>query len=121
MAARYAAFVLGDAAFLFKTLHAQHDDHPAGLEALARSLRDGRKHVRYVGLTILDARPADATGAAQVLFHAEVRARGRDVSFVELSTFLHDGVGWRYLAGQTRAARAVPRWRDATIETFAQG
>ena len=34
-----------------------------------------------------------------------VRAAGRDVSFVERSYFLRDGVGWRYLAGETRAAR----------------
>ncbi|MCA9575139.1 MAG: YchJ family metal-binding protein [Polyangiales bacterium] len=120
MASRYAAFVLGDAAFLYKTLHPQHDEHAHGLEALARSVR-AQKQVRYLGLTILDARPADTTGAATVLFHAQVRARGRDVSFVELSYFLHDGTGWRYLAGETRPARDMRRWREATIDSFAQG
>lgn len=105
MAARYAAFALGDAAFLHRTLHPQHDDHAAGVAGIAKTLRAQAKSVRYQGLRILDSRAPDATGAAQVLFHASVRAAGRDVSFVERSYFLHDGAGWRYLAGETRAAK----------------
>ena len=105
MAARYAAFVLGDAAFLHRTLHPQHEDHAAGVKGVEGALRKQAKSVRYVGLRILDSREPDASGAAQVLFHASVRSAGRDVSFVERSYFLHDGTGWRYLAGEPRAAR----------------
>jgi SEC-C motif-containing protein len=107
MAARYSAFVLGDAAFLHRTLHPQHDDHAAGVAGVTKALRAQAKSVRYQSLRILDSREPDASGAAQVLFHVSVRASGRDVSFVERSYFLHDGVGWRYLAGETGAARDV--------------
>jgi len=34
-----------------------------------------------------------------VLFYAVVKARGKDVSFVELSSFANSGDGWRYLFG----------------------
>ena len=105
MAARYAAFVMADAAFLHRSLHAQHDDFDAGVAGIAKLLRAQAKSVRYQGLRILDSREPDASGAAQVLFHASVRSAGRDVSFVERSYFLHDGTGWRYLAGEPRAAR----------------
>jgi SEC-C motif-containing protein len=107
MAARYSAFALGDAAFLYRTLHPQHDDHPAGVAGVTKALRAQAKSVRYQSLRILDSREPDESGAAQVLFHVSVRASGRDVSFVERSYFLHDGVGWRYLAGETSAARDV--------------
>lgn len=107
MAARYSAFVLGDAAFLHRTLHPQHDDHAAGVAGVTKALRAQAKSVRYQSLRILDSREPDASGAAQVLFHVSVRASGRDVSFVERSYFLHDVVGWRYLAGETGAARDV--------------
>ena len=105
MAARYAAFVLGHAAFLHRTLHPQHDDHAAGVLGVELALRAQVKSVRYQALRILDSRDPDESGAAEVLFHVSVRAAGRDVSFVERSYFLHDGEGWRYLAGETCAAR----------------
>lgn len=118
MAARYAAFVMGDAAFLHRTLHTQHEDYAQGVEGIRRALRGQGRKVRYQGLTILDTRAPDATGAAQVLFHASVRSGGRDLAFVERSYFLHDGTGWRYLAGETCPARELPRWRDLDIDGF---
>lgn len=113
MAARYSAFALGDAAFLHRTLHPQHDDFAAGAASIAKLLRAQAKSVRYQGLRILDSREPDASGAAQVLFHVSVRAVGKDVSFVERSYFLHDGVGWRYLSGETRSAASSSSWLAA--------
>jgi SEC-C motif-containing protein len=118
MAARYAAFVLGDAGFLHRTLHKQHDDYAAGIDGMRRALRAQGKKVRYQGLTILDERDADASGAACVLFHAAVRSGGRDVSFVELSYFVHDGAGWRYLAGEPCLARELRGFSDMDIAAF---
>ena len=102
MRSRYAAFVKQDAAYLFRTLHADHDDKAAGEAALKRSLRAQKGRVVYQGLTILETVEPDAEGAAQVRFHARVKARGADQSFEERSVFLHDGVGWRYLAGSLK-------------------
>lgn len=103
---RYAAFALKDTAYLFRTLDAEHEDHDRGEEAYARAIRGSQ--LRYMGLTLLDAAPPDDAGIARVLFLAKVFDRGRDLSFVELSDFRHDGDGWRYLSGVNAPARALP-------------
>ena len=58
---------------------------------------------------------------ARVLFHATVFEKGRDRSFVELSTFAHDGTGWRYLSGEARAPGAPVELAALTIDTFSGG
>jgi len=44
----------------------------------------------------------DGEGIARVLFLARIFEKGREGSFVELSEFAHDGVGWR---SRRRSAR----------------
>ena len=63
-------------------------------------------------LTILDAKDAE------VLFLAAVFEKGKDRSFVELSSFARDGAAWRYLSGETRAARDVADPAALTIDSF---
>lgn len=100
MRSRFSAFAKGDAAYLWRTLHPDHDDRATGDEAaLRRQVTAQRGKVVYRALTILDVTPPDEDGAATVTFHADVRARGKDASFTERSTFVHDGTGWRYLCG----------------------
>jgi SEC-C motif-containing protein len=66
--------------------------------------------LKYMRLTILDAKDAE------VLFLAAVFEKGKDRSFVELSSFARDGGSWRYLSGQSREASAI---RDVTRLTIA--
>ncbi len=54
---------------------------------------------QFPGLVVMDRRPPDEHGVAQVLFFAKVFEKGKDRSFVERSDFRHDGTGWRYLSG----------------------
>ncbi len=68
---------------------------------------------------ILDREGPDPDGIARVLFHVTMRVEGKDASFAELSSFAHDGAGWRYVGGVTRACR-VDRARDLTIAAFAR-
>jgi SEC-C motif-containing protein len=96
MRSRYAAFALGDAGYLWRTLAEGHEDRATSFEVFARAIRGARGR-RYTGLAILEARTRGR--AAEVLFCAGLSDRGQDVSFVELSDFEHDGVGWRYLSG----------------------
>jgi SEC-C motif-containing protein len=101
MRSRFAAFAVGDAEYLWRTLHAEHEDRAhAKAEALV-SLKSAARALKYMRLTILDAKDE------QVLFLAAVFEKGSDRSFVELSTFAHDGTGWRYLAGESRDGRDV--------------
>jgi SEC-C motif-containing protein len=106
MRSRFAAFALGRWGYLWDTLHPDHEDRDRDREAFARDLERSQKAVRYLRLSILDASAPDADGAATVRFFAEVRASGRDRSFVERSTFVHDGHGWRYLCGTIEPAPA---------------
>jgi uncharacterized protein YchJ len=100
MRSRFAAFVKADAAYLWRTLHADHDDRRASSqETLEQTLSAQRGKVIYRTLKILEVTAPDAYGAATVTFHASVRTRGKDASFTERSTFVHDGTGWRYLCG----------------------
>jgi uncharacterized protein YchJ len=103
MRSRYAAFVMGEHDYLYDTLHPDHDEHAAGRAAYIDPIARARPHRRYLGLEILETRGADAEGVALVRFAVRARERdqrrARDVSFTELSRFVHDGKGWRYLFG----------------------
>jgi SEC-C motif domain protein len=113
MRSRYAAFALGEAEYLVRTLHEEHRDRGLPRADLLRSLRGARDRLRYPSLAILDHRCAG--GAGEVLFAAGVVERGRDCSFVELSDFEHDGTGWRYRSG-ILLPRAEIRCAPAELE-----
>jgi SEC-C motif-containing protein len=99
MRSRYAAFALKEVDYLWRTLHADHDDRSRPAADVLREFREASRTNRYMGLRILDVREPDAGGIARVVFEARVFRKGRDLSFVESSEFLHDGEGWRYLRG----------------------
>ncbi len=119
MRSRYAAFARKDAAYLLHTLHAGHPDRQRPEAEMRKAIQASTAAFRYLGLSILDQRPADAAGVAQVLFYARIFEKGRDRSFVELSDFAHDGAGWRYIDGkllQTAGMKGDPK--ALTIATF---
>jgi SEC-C motif domain protein len=102
--ARYAAFALGQADFLWNTLHADHDARAeAGGEAAYRQgVERMRRGYDYRGVERLDESPVDRWGAARVLFLARVHQHKRDLSFVECADFVKGEDGWRYLGGESR-------------------
>lgn len=107
MRSRFAAFARSEVEWLWSSLHPDHDDRAEPRDAVLAHLREGlARGLTYESLDILDTRPPDTEGVARVLFHARVNARGRDASFVELSSFVHDGSGWRYLFGVPVATAA---------------
>lgn len=118
MRSRFAAFAIGDAQYLWRTLHPDHEDRARGAvdknDALRR-WRGASRALKYMRLTILDARDA------RVLFLAAVFEKGRDRSFVELSTFAHDGAGWRYLAGEARDVQDASEAAGLTIDAWESG
>jgi len=107
MRSRYCAFVRGEHPYLFRTLHRDHDDHAAGRDAWTAQLGKSAKRTRYDALLVLDHDGPDADGIARVLFHVTMRVDGKDASFAELSSFAHDGTGWRYVGGVTKSCRAA--------------
>lgn len=117
MRSRYSAFALGLGEYLWRTLHADHDSRARPKAQEIASLEKTFATLRYVGLEIFETRDADADGVAQVLFCARVRQGAKDLSFVELSDFVHDGEGWRYLQGQNRPASAL-RGKAISIAAF---
>jgi len=109
MRSRFAAFALGDAEYLWRTLHPDHEDCARDRATVLAALRDVARTLRFMRLTILDA------SGSRVLFHAAVFDKGKDRSFVELSSFARDDAGWRYVAGETTPAPG-PAPVDWTIE-----
>ncbi len=108
MRSRFSAFALENAAYLRKTLH---ESHPDRLRPEAEVLRDLKRACRafdYRSLDILAASGPDEAGRAHVEFRAGLVDRGRDRSFIERSSFLHDGAGWRYVSGEMRDASGEP-------------
>jgi len=103
MRSRYAAFVVKDVDYLWRTLHAEHVDRGRDEAQMKRELQEACRENRYLGLRVLESRDADADGLARVLFAARVFRRGRDLSFVEVSEFAREGDGWKYLRGDGRA------------------
>jgi SEC-C motif domain protein len=104
MRSRFSAYAVGDVAYLWRTLHSSHPDRAQDEQELLADLRRERQALRFVRLRVLEAR------ANQVLFHAEIYERGKERSFLELSTFERDGQApgapWRYLRGQMRVMKA---------------
>lgn len=107
MRSRYSAFARSQWTYLARTLHADHPDASLSPRVFRERLDKHAKRTRYRGLRIVDHAPADGDGVARVLFQVSMMIAGKDASFVELSSFVHDGVGWRYLTGTTRAPRDV--------------
>ena len=104
---RYAAFVVGVHDYLVRTLHRDHDDRALPEPELRARLRANAKRTRYRGLEVLDHDGPDADEVHRVLFRVTVTHDAKDASFVELSSFVHDGEGLRYVGGRTLAARTL--------------
>lgn len=110
MRSRFSAFAVGDAAYLWRTLHSAHPDRAREEQEFVADLRRYRQALRFARLRVLEAR------GNRVLFHAEIYERGKELSFLELSTFDRDeqspSAPWRYLRGQMRMVKAGDRSLD---------
>jgi SEC-C motif-containing protein len=119
MRSRFSAFALAIPEYLFRTLHPDQEDRSRDRDEVLRELRAGIAAFKYMRLEVLETREPDAEGIARVLFVARVFERGQDRSFAEVSDFLHDGVGWRYLSGSAVLTAELSRdARTLTIDEF---
>ncbi len=106
MRSRYAAYANKLAPYIYRTTHPNHEDRKRPEKDVMREIRDAITTLRFMHLIVLDREDSHEKGPARVLFYARVFEKGQNRSFVELSDFLHDGSGWRYLQGrQAPAAR----------------
>lgn len=116
MRSRYAAFALRLGPYLARTLHPSHPDAAAPAKELARAIEGTAARFTYPELAVLEHEPGD--GVARVLFFARVLEKGRDRSFVELSTFFDDGEGFQYASGELVPAAELADPRALRIATF---
>ncbi len=114
MRSRFAAFALGDAEYLWRTLDEGHDDRARPKDDVLRDLRAASRSMKYMRLAIVEAK------GDRVLFHAVVFDKGKDRSFVELSTFRRAHAAWRYLDGVARPAAAAVDTSALTIDSFVE-
>lgn len=108
MRSRYAAFALGDVAYLWRTLHPAHPDRQRPEPDVTRELRQACRAFNYVGLTLLEPQPPATGDTDTVLFLARLFDKGKDRSFVELSDFGRTPEGWRYRSGEGVPTSALP-------------
>jgi SEC-C motif-containing protein len=106
MRSRYAAYARKEAAYIYRTMHPDHEDRARPEAEVMREIRDATGALKFMGLHILDRRGPDEHGVAQVLFFARVFEKGQNRSFVELSDFAREGEAWRYLRGSQMRPRA---------------
>jgi SEC-C motif-containing protein len=119
MRSRFSGFAQKETEYLLRTLHPDNEELKLGRESAEAAIRETAQGNRFVKLVILDRAPPDDAGVARVLFHARVFQKGQDLSFVELSEFTHDGVGFRYLRGEALPARSLGPDVDALrFDTF---
>jgi SEC-C motif-containing protein len=112
MRSRFAAFAVGDAEYLWRTLHPDHEDRALPKDEVVAALRGSARALKYMRLTVLDAKDE------RVLFLAAVFEKGKDRSFVELSSFAREGKSWRYLAGESQEARETAGVAGMTIASY---
>lgn len=118
MRSRFAAYANKLAPYIYRTLHANHDDRNRPEAEVLREIRDATSTLRFMHLAILDREAPNEEGLARVLFYARVFEKGQNRSFVELSDFLHDGVGWRYVRGRQAAAAKLNHPERLDIPQF---
>jgi SEC-C motif-containing protein len=119
MRSRYSAYAFKVLPYLWRTLHSSHADRQRPQEEVFREWRSALSVQRFTGLKILGARDQTPSGVAQVLFYARIFQRGKDLSFVELSDFVHEDGGWRYVEGILRPAKDFPSpVEQMTLERF---
>ena len=101
MRSRFSAFVKRDIGWLYRSLHPEHPDRGRSLAAFRRDLtRHFATGVTYDRLRVLSAPACTALEVGHVLFVAHGRTREEEFALPELSSFVHDGKGWRYRSGQ---------------------
>lgn len=118
MRSRFAAYTHKLAPYIWRTLHNNHEDRNRPETEVLREIRDATSNLRFLQLAVLDREPPNAEGLARVLFYARVFEKGQNRSFIELSDFLHDGVGWRYLQGRQASAAKFSHPERVDIAQF---
>jgi SEC-C motif-containing protein len=110
MRSRFAAFAKANIDWLYRSMHPEHEDRARSRSAFRRDLeRHFATGVRYTRLEVLDAPRATTLEPGYVLFVAHGVVKKADFLLAELSTFLHDGQGWRYRSGQTLSETVIGR------------
>lgn len=124
MRSRFSAFATANVDWLYRSLHREHPDRGRSRSAFRRDLtRHFATGVRYTRLEVVEAPSCTALDAGRVLFIAHGTVKGKDFLLAELSTFCHDGTGWRYRDGQTIPESAIgrPEKRTTLAELQARG
>jgi SEC-C motif-containing protein len=102
MRSRFAAYALGLGDYLFDTLASGHPDRATPRDAAVRELARMREGKRFMGLSVLHATENE------VLFHARIFEKGKDISFAELSEFAQEDGAFRYASGVLVPASMLP-------------
>jgi SEC-C motif domain protein len=101
MRSRYSAFVTGSTAHLWRSTHPENEMvQGVEPEQFHRETLAYCQQVEFTGLTVHEARPADAQGVARVRFTATYRMGDATGALRELSDFVQVDGRWLYRRGE---------------------
>ena len=101
MRSRYAAYALGDSAYIMATTHPDGPHFVADTAAWTAQLDAFSAATRFKGLRILECVGGEADDAeGWVTFRAELTQGGQDASFTERSRFEKVDGRWAYRSGE---------------------
>ena len=98
MRSRYAAYALGLAQYIIETTHPNNSSCSLPRDQWTKEILSFSKNTQFAGLSILEHADGPCTGA--VTFYADLRQRGKDVSFTEKSRFEKLNGKWLYESGE---------------------
>ena len=99
MRSRYAAYAKGEVDYIVDTTDPSGEAWDEPVAEWRADIRRFGRDAQFMGVEILEASTDGDTG--EVLFHAKLRADGRDASFSERSTFVRRDGRWLYQSGVT--------------------
>ena len=108
MRSRFAAYALGDIAYVMKTWDKRSPLRPKNTKAWRADLTQFAQSTDFVGLKIMADSAEDKTGT--VTFKALLFQNGQDISYIEQSFFNKQGNRWVYYdaADRTNHERRKP-------------
>lgn len=94
MRSRFSAYVTDNIKYIMKTTHETNADFRTDQMHWTQDIEDFIKNTDFEGLTILDHYDNF------VVFKAQLKSNGMDVSFIEKSEFINENGKWYYLKGE---------------------
>lgn len=98
---RYAAYAIGEASYIMKTTHPDHEEAKKPEAQWKAELALFARHTQFDSLDIQEQSYTEGDAQGSITFEAGITQNGQDASFKEKSDFVKQDGAWLYAAGDT--------------------